>query len=74
MTKRRFFVAIVAYIIGDAIGRYLRTKYLQPEVPRLSPQLQAWADYVEKYPTLEDDPKIKRALEVLEQDRQNHPE
>jgi len=66
MNKRRFLIAATAAIVGVIVHRNLKTStptVLEP--PELSPELQKWVDYVDEYPNLEDDPKIARAIEVL---------
>lgn len=75
MLNKQICAVAFAVVVGFVIHKTFKTKMFQiPDLPPLSPELQGWIDYVERYPTLEDDPRMKRALEILKQDQQDHPE
>ena len=69
--KTRIVLCVSAAVVG---GTYFVTRHVLKDMdsleiaptPQLNPHLQEWLKYVEKYPHLEDDPKVKNAIELLE--------
>lgn len=67
MTKRHILMAAMGAAVGFVVARCFKPPSpVVMEAPEISPELQMWMQYVEKYPNLEDDPRVKRAIDLLD--------